>query len=821
MLKQFTLFSAAAIMSLPSVAADTYNIDKATGIITTPDTTYQLGPNVLMLSADESGSPYIYSDPIKAFDAVNSAGKSVTLLATPSVYWLDNPDDPTVRKDPGGTPYAVRIQCDTLRIIGLADNPEDIVFAVNRGQTQGALGNYTMFHFKGRSLETANITYGNYCNLDLVYPRDPSFNREKRREAIVQAQIGICENSDRFFADNCRFLSRLNLCPFIGARRSLYNGCYFECTDDALTGSAIYVDCDFTFYSGKPLYSAPETGAIFLDCDFHTLVNGTQYLTKAPGMVTIIDGRFTSDNPVTLQWTRDASPVRCFQSNITLNGTPVTIDANRRDLGPDISGTPLLKAYKIVDNGTTVYNIPNLTAGDDGWDPLGMRGKIEEIEKRTGTQLLGLPVALRVSTSAKKIEAEDDRLDLTPMLLLWGEYPAAAPKSVRWTAPTTLKLEQSNGISTAAVSANTFPREITATITASTSDGLIGATDITIGAKLKNAPELTSSPVIEIEKSNLKLKYGLTADGTDDSNITWYRATRQDLSDSIAVRQGHGTSASIYPLSGADKGCYLAAKIEPKLTDSKYGEPVIARLDNKMLAGPSKKESRLTTSFAEVPIRRNSAGIKGTWHFDTYKPVDTEAHDWTPDPNLSWYYGPGVDATTGIGLVQATRGARLSYTPFRDKCKDMILSVIAEPAKGPGQGFGSATGQYMDLCIKFNPVTLTGYALRIERTPDYDKAVTFTLVRYDNGKVTPISEPVASNCFRNPCYINVEIRNNVMTAIARTEAEASPSSNPAVKSHVFVSAPVSPSEDCSFAVQHTGTIGPGATLLRNLDVTWK
>ena len=120
-----------------------------------------------------------------------------------------------------------------------------------------------MLHFKGHSLTAENMTFGNYCNVDLIYPRNPSLNRPKRRNAIVQAQVGICENTDRLFARNCRFISRLNLCPLSGARRSLYKDCYFECTDDALSGSAVYLDCRFTFFSGKPFYSTASTGAIF------------------------------------------------------------------------------------------------------------------------------------------------------------------------------------------------------------------------------------------------------------------------------------------------------------------------------------------------------------------------------------------------------------------------------------------------------------------------------------------------------------------------------------------------------------------------------
>ena len=286
-----------------------------------------------------------------AFEKINSIGNKAILLVAPSVYWLDDPDDPSIRSDEEGTPFAVRLHCDSLSIIGLSENPQEIVFAVNRGQTQGAIGNFTMFRFSGSSLELKNITFGNYCNVDLIYQRNQNFNRQKRKDAIVQAQIGICDKTDRLYAENCHFISRLNLCPFVGARRSLYDNCYFECTDDALSGSAIYLDCRFTFFSSKPFYSTAETGVVFLNCDINCLGSGVQYFTKVPGQVTAIDTRFHSEKPIDIKWTRDASDIVCRQENISLNGEPYIIDAERPELGPLLKGSQLRKAYKVEHQG--------------------------------------------------------------------------------------------------------------------------------------------------------------------------------------------------------------------------------------------------------------------------------------------------------------------------------------------------------------------------------------------------------------------------------------------------------------------------------------
>ncbi|MDE6378429.1 MAG: hypothetical protein K2K72_06775 [Duncaniella sp.] len=801
--------------------------------------TPELSPTRLLPTEDTeaaAASPYAFSNPAKAFEAVNTAATTsttVTLYIAPGVYWLDDPDDPQVRVNPRGQslpPYAVELSCDTLSIIGLADNPEDVVLAVNRGQTQGALGNFTMLHFKGWSLTTENITWGNYCNVDLIYPRDPSRNRPKRRDAIVQAQIGICHGTDRVFARNCRFISRLNLCPLVGGRQSLYKDCYFECTDDALSGSAVYLDCKFTFHSGKPFYSTAATGAVFLNCDVNVLTSGTQYFTKMPGAVTVIDTRFTSATPVNICWTRDASPVRCYQSNVTLNGRPFTIDASRPELSVMLDGTQLLEAYKVtMPDGEVIYNTPNLLGGSDGWDPLGMRPAIEKAQTLTGQKLLGLPVALLFPQVKEPLAPQGQSVTLTPAPRLWGDFDASipAPCTFSWLSPTYLTLKP-QAQSAVVTTAYTMPVATTATVSVTTSYGLAGAVNLPLEPYLKDAPTFVTAPSVELKKSVVNLHYNLSGDADRDvSYIVWYRSTRPDLSDSVAVRHGHGPSACQYPLSAPDKGSYISAVVYPRLNDSRTGSPsASARLDKPVSAlavslNPLAREKELTTSFAEIPLRSPGAGRAGFWHFDTYKPADTAPHQWKADSTVGWYYGKGVDAITGQGLIQSSRGARLFYTPMRTSCKSMEVSLIAEPAKGPGQGFGSATGQYMDICIAFDPATLTGYGVRIERTPDYDKAVTFTLVSYRDGNVTPLTEPVATSCFRNPCSITVSLDKRILSAKASTTAPSDgPRADQRIRPSVSLTAQAGALAGTSLMIQHTGSTGASATLLRDLHITW-
>ncbi len=146
-----------------------------------------LGPKAFFidgkLSKEEANKyPFVYN-------SINEAAKHLTqgteeepmvVYIAPWVYWIDNPDDPEIRtrgNDP--VPYGLKIDCEWLRFYGLTDNAENVVLASNRGQTMGAVGNFTMFRFSRDGTSCENITFGNYCNVDLDFPLNPKLNRER------------------------------------------------------------------------------------------------------------------------------------------------------------------------------------------------------------------------------------------------------------------------------------------------------------------------------------------------------------------------------------------------------------------------------------------------------------------------------------------------------------------------------------------------------------------------------------------------------------------------------------------------------------------
>ena len=475
----------------------------------------------------------------------------------PNVYWIDNPDDDAVRyPEPGdNTPYGMKVRLNRTRLIGMGESPEDVVLACNRGQTHGAAGNFTMLHITGNEIEADNITFGNYCNVDLEYRLNPEHNRKKRAEAIVQAQLVICNGND-YKVRNCRFISRLNLCPFVGARRVVFDGCYFECTDDALCGTGVYRKCRFTFYSSKPFYATSPQGAVFEDCDIHTKVKGVQYLTKVSDRVTLRNCRWTSDDPnLKIEWTKRPDPRHlCIMDGCTLNGKPLILPPT-----PDV-----------------------------------------------------------------------------PM----------------------------------AVTTPTVP--------------LMGSTDI----------------------------------------------------------------------------------------------------------------------------------VPGRWTFDSYKPEDTNDYDWTVvHGHPSWCFGEGVDGAEGCyGMIQYVRGARMMFTGKENEDYDgQVLTLELAPCKTAGQGFGSATAQYLDICIKFDTRTLTGYGLRFIRTPKYDRAVDVYLVEYINGKVTPITEPEKCELFRRGCKVVLSADNSMLSAeIINGNAV-----------QTLSSAMAHPNRFGGIHLQHTGTTGSSATVVQSIRSEYK
>lgn len=782
--------------------------------------------------------PYVYNDITKALSADalknGTADNPMTVYVAPYVYWIDDPAaTDTVQKTEGySVPYGMVVNSDYLTIKGLTGNPDNVVLAGNRGQSHASNGNYTMFRFNcSGALTVKNITIGNYCSVDLDYPLMSELNQAKRTDTITQAQLADM-SGDKMFADNCNFISRLNLVPISGASRNLYNNCHFESTDDALNGNAVYVGCDFDFYGNRPLYSSYNTGSTFLGCTFNCKIlnveaEPTQFFTKEGGTITAVDCVYNSNLsvPITMGWTKYPSDsLKCYQSNIVHNGKNITIGGEGAKETVDMTGKSVLNAYKVVSGGKTYYNTYNLLKGSDDWDPLGVKDVIAAAgQEAVATQLT-------IKSDVSEIES--------------GKETASIGGTVNYfygTNDTTQKITYSvsdedkayvkltdNGDGTCKVEGtNNDDAARKVIINASTESGLEAAVGITVKPSKLDAPEYIKTPVITNDgQGSLKVDYSLDLGSREDmSAISWYRCTDAEGSNKVLVAVTRNDSPEYtYKLTAGDVGYYIMAKVESKNIRSDYGTPVNTVYD-KAIGVKDVRSKNLSTDFSNFPNTKQSEIKAGFWTVDYNRPADTESFgSWQgADTEEPWKYGTTGNGCVGAGLYEGTQGARLMYTPVEGTYGDMSLKLVVDPAKTAGQGFGSA-GQYMDVLLKFDTSTLTGYGLRIVRTKASSNAVTFVLVKYDNGAVTEISDEVIASCYVTGCTISLKTEGNKLTAHVETPTEQLADQAAKGYPHVVdLTADIAANSFGGVAIQHTGTTGgwQNTTMLHNLDITWE
>ena len=784
--------------------------------------------------------PYVYNDITKALSADalknGTADNPMTVYVAPYVYWIDDPAaTDTVQKTEGySVPYGMVVNSEYLTIKGLTGNPDNVVLAGNRGQSHASNGNYTMFRFNcSGALTVKNITIGNYCSVDLDYPLMSELNQAKRTETITQAQLADV-SGDKMFADNCNFISRLNLDPINGASRSLYNNCHFESTDDALNANAVYVGCDFDFYGNRPLYSSYNTGSTFLGCTFNCKIlnveaEPTQFFTKEGGTITAVDCVYNSNLsvPISIGWTKTPSTsLKCYQSNIIHNGQSITIGGEGAKETVDMTGKSVLDAYKVVSGGKTYYNTYNLLKGSDDWDPLGVKDVIKAAGQDT--------VATQLSITSDVTEIES------------GKETASIGGTVNYfygTNDTTQKITYSvsdedkayvkltdNGDGTCKVEGtNNDDAARKVIINASTESGLEAAVGITVKPSKLDAPEYIKTPVITNDgQGSLKVDYSLDLGSREDmSAISWYRCTDAEGSNPILVAVTRNDSPEYtYKLTAGDVGYYIMAKVESKNIRSDYGTPVNTVYD-KAIGVKDVRSKNFATDFSNFPNVKQSEIKAGFWTVDYNRPADTESFgSWQgADTEEPWKYGTTGNGCVGAGLYEGTQGARLMYTPVEGTYGDMSLKLVVDPAKTAGQGFGSA-GQYMDVLLKFDTSTLTGYGLRIVRTKASSNAITFVLVKYDNGTVTEISDEVIASCYATGCTISLKVEGNKLTAHVETPTEQLADQAAKGYPHVVdLTADIAANSFGGVAIQHTGTTGAGGwqntTMLHNLDITWE
>lgn len=781
----------------------------------------------------------------------------VTVYIAPGVYWIDDPNatDVMQKKEGYTLPFGMYVTCRALKIVGLSDNPEDVVIAGNRGQSHACNGNYTMLHFQVEELSVSNLTLGNYCSVDLVYPRNPELNHLRRTEAVTQAQLAI-QQGEKLYAKNCRFVSRLNLTPICGAQRALYENCHFESTDDALNGNAVYVGCDFDFYGSRPIFQAGRTGTVFIDCLFRSRIRSGggenwQYLTKEGGPVALIHCQFESREEVKLGWTKyPGVSLKCCQYQVSQNGRPVILGGGAAEapqlqgMGTaeetmqlqgtgtaketlQLQGKRALEAYLFEEGGERFINVGNLLGGDDRWDPMG----VLEAAERAGRT--GIPTLLEITADRESVISGKDTAALTARAYLFshGTSREKVSFSVRAEDRVFAELTQDGEDSCVIRGCNHGPEAREIVVHACTESGLEAAAALTVEPYPIPAPVFVKNPVIRKTDGAVTLDYELSfGERADTSAICWYRCDSPDGEGAVLCGVSRlGRPLRTYRLTAAEEGRYMRAVILPGVRGSLPGEAVSVGLEEPVGEGQVDR-NRLFTDFSEMPEERGETVRKGCWILDSEKPADIEIDSaafgsWVMDKSRPpWKYGETGNGSVGAGFYQNTQGARLRYAPMWDHRGDMVMTVKADPAKTAGQGFGSA-GQYMDFGIKFDTEKLNGYALRVVRTREASDAVAMALVEYREGRSCYLTEPRYTSCFLTDCTLQIALRGNRLTATAAT---GTPQPNyKAEKGYarkVELEAWVKGSKYGGILIWHTGTTGTGGwqntTMLHSIEVEY-
>ncbi len=792
---------------------------------------------------------YVYNDFKEAYEkggiVDGSSEKPMNVYIAPYVYWIDDPDDPAIREGINGdpVPYGLWMDVSYLSLKGLTADPRNVVLAVNRGQNDGAKGNYTMFYINGTGTHTENLTMGNYCCVDLEYPLDPSLSREKRTSTITQSQLCLT-NGAKITADNCRFVSRLNSCPFVGGSRILFTDCHFECTDDSLPTGAVYLDCDFDFYSSKPFYNTTGTGSVLLNCTFNIRHTSDQYLTKAGGVVAIIDGAFNSTTKDQyIGWTPNpAESLRCYGSNVTVNYTYADgeetktdtvknyqIDAKAPYDNVDITGKEALCAYRVEAGGQVIYNVYNLLRGADDWDPLGQKDAIQAASP-DGKDYTSLPT--RLSCSPANTMITDGETASISTSFTGFTRAADAREKITWSMEDSLKdyitlTDQGDGTCKAFCKNQTLA-PVSGMIYATSASGLAAGCYVTASPQTQPAPSFTSRPTMSLDAGAFTLTYALSNQELlkDTSSISWYRCSDAKGKNSILTATTTNNSPKkTYTLTYDDIGYYIMAVIRPAQQITYMGDEVsLVSSEPVKLSDVTADSYHFTTDFSDFATSRQGRVIPGFWVRDVYE-AWREDVTLRPSAQNGWKYGLGAVGygSEGLyGLLPIQRGARLMYVPLPGEYGDMALTLVMNPEKNAGQGFGSA-GQYMDIFIKFDPATLTGYALRLERVTSSGRGVQAALVAYKNDTVEYISEKVMTSAFNAECTVNLSAKDGKLSAtVTTTHSQSSEQQAEGLNHSVQLEADITENNYGGMGVLFTGTVPEGNRVMFNhLDVTWE
>lgn len=830
--------------------------DESIYFITYNDENIKLDEKTYYLDAtltEEQRSPYNFTslEDAQANLPNGSESEPVTLYIAPDVYWTDDPDVAEDRNK--NSLVGITFQQHYLTFKGMSGRREDVIICSNRGNNAGAQGNFNTMAI-ANGFQAYDITFANYCNVDLEYELDSTKNRAKRQGGITQAQTLITTGNslDKLYFENCSFVSRLNLLSLYIHKRAYFKDCHFESTDDSFaTGDiTIYENCDFDLYSGTPCATSSNYLQSFLGCTFNLYLSGNGKITLSKGLTNFafIDCQFNGTLEKA-EWNQNviSSATRSIVYNNKINTEDLVFSANNPETSIYLDNSNLT-AFKVNDE----YNIYNLlnTNGLTLWDPNN-----EATTMANHVQ----PWYVKLSNTSGKIQANGTSVVSSGATV----YGYNVDKNITWNLPeddTVLSFKSQTDTSFSIVANNEVSVPTTYSVIGKTTNGLNAGCYVVVTPEISgNATFKTEPSFLDITDNTLSVTYEVVNGeqvindiNPDESIVKWYRSTSGSLEDNsdwiLTATSRYITDNDKpykdYKLSIGDIDYYIICSVKPKIRYSNYGEekaivtstPITSSnvtgdalntidIDFKNFSHVNANLDTKENKFAWLNKFQNHFWYGGQYLVTEDKPSYSGKINQT-NSNAAWNYTEGSNGALGyVGYLTNFQGARLVYNNT-DSVDNMALTLEVVPEKTAGQGFGGAT-QFMDIFIKYDVASQTGYGLRIIRLgempseysefADYtSNACYFALVRHENGVTTILNDgtkniDAVATAFNPVCTINLEYKDKVLSASVTTTKAKSDKTPESMPNEVALSYTLTEDKELfgGFGIQHTGTVSSG------------
>ncbi len=749
-------------------------------------------------SAEELKNPYVAATlqtlgELSADQRTLTLPEGTTVYVAPGVYWTDQTYRQGFPFDDSGfvipSPnVGLSILGANISFIGLTADATDVHICGNRGEggAKGLGANGSWYSLAvSTGFRAENITIANYAQEDLVYPRDPSQNISKRIQSTNHAEVlRPAEASiDRIYFENVRFIGFLNMMAGFSPARAYFKDCVLQCTDDAVFGGHInvYQNCTFRLYGSHPSYNGAGAGGVnvLLGCKIIGMPQVSDtclYLCKssrgngadATTIFALIDNEFLG-RIETVEWenvVREDARHAVSNNTIGEGKQPLVVSPAKPQTSVTYTGDAL-NAFKVGNR----YNVYNLLKGDDGWDPAG--------QNTAGwAPYANLPFRFLIGVNNTTLYSDQTGADNTAVLT-----PAPVPASsvdagkTVWTYNKDLlngEVNPSTGVLTLTAKPNRTGAIIKTVVTGTLPNGIPAGATLYIRPVPVASPVLTS-PAIAIGKNTATLDYTLNhPEYKDVSMIEWYRETGPTTTNGIHIgtmksdAEGRFVDApyKTYALDTYDVGYYLRAVITPKYAFSPAAASSITVYSKRAITSADITGTLLYTDFKNLYITTESnLTTTGRWFFDN--------EGETEEP---WGWGIGSNGADGIwGLQNNTRVLTPPRFVFAQPGRygDMSLTLNYSSGKVEGQGFGGS-GCYLDIYIKYDAVTRTGYGLRIERVPASTSGTQWTLYRYDGENQTALTSGILAAAFMPQSTLTVSVTGNTLRVVASTQSKITP-----------------------------------------------